>query len=85
MILHRLINPASIKAGAFCLRCSLYLPAGPIKGKDFSNKKQSSIIRADASVVGIAQKDTGKIEWDPGSNRWVFGGLMSMKLDPGIR
>jgi len=48
-----------------------------------ANKKQLSIIRVDGSVVSIAQKDAGKIEWDSGSNQWVFGGFMSIKLDPG--
>jgi protein involved in polysaccharide export with SLBB domain len=48
-----------------------------------ANKKQLSIIRADGSVVSIAQKDAGKIDWDSGSNQWVFGGFMSIKLDPG--
>jgi protein involved in polysaccharide export with SLBB domain len=48
-----------------------------------ANKKQLSIIRADGSVFSIAQKDAGKIEWDSGSNRWIFGGFMSIKLDPG--
>lgn len=48
-----------------------------------ADKKQLSIIRADGSVVSIAQKDAGRIEWDSGSNQWVFGGFMSIKLDPG--
>jgi len=48
-----------------------------------ANKKQLSIIRADGSVVSIAQKDAGRIEWDSGSNQWVFGGFMNIKLDPG--
>jgi protein involved in polysaccharide export with SLBB domain len=48
-----------------------------------ANKKQLSIIRADGSVVSIAQKDAGKIDWDSGSNQWVFGGFMNIKLDPG--
>jgi protein involved in polysaccharide export with SLBB domain len=48
-----------------------------------ADKKQLSIIRADGSVVSIAQKDAGRIEWDSGSNQWVFGGFMNIKLDPG--
>jgi len=48
-----------------------------------ANKKQLSIIRADGSVVSIAQKDAGKINWDSQSNQWIFGGFMSIKLDPG--
>jgi len=48
-----------------------------------ADKKQLSVIRADGSVVSIAQKDAGRIEWDSGSNQWVFGGFMNIKLDPG--
>jgi protein involved in polysaccharide export with SLBB domain len=48
-----------------------------------ANRKQLSIIRADGSVVSIAQRDAGKIDWDSTSNQWVFGGFMSIRLDPG--
>jgi protein involved in polysaccharide export with SLBB domain len=48
-----------------------------------ANKKQISVIRADGSVVSIAQKNAGRIDWDSSSNQWVFGGFMSIKLDPG--
>jgi protein involved in polysaccharide export with SLBB domain len=48
-----------------------------------ANKKQISVIRADGSVVSIAQKNAGRIDWDSSSNQWVFGGFMTIKLDPG--
>jgi protein involved in polysaccharide export with SLBB domain len=48
-----------------------------------ADQKQLCIIRADGSVVSIAQKDAGRVEWDSGSNQWVFGGFMSIKLNPG--
>jgi polysaccharide export outer membrane protein len=48
-----------------------------------ADKKQLSVIRADGSVVSIAQKDAGRIDWDGETNQWVFGGFMSIKLYPG--
>ncbi len=48
-----------------------------------ADKKQLSIIRADGSVVSIAQKDAGRIDWDGETNQWVFGGFMSIRLSPG--
>jgi protein involved in polysaccharide export with SLBB domain len=51
--------------------------------KKEADEKQISVIRADGSVVSIAQKDHGKVSWDSDVNAWNFGGFMSMKLNPG--
>lgn len=48
-----------------------------------ADKKQLSVIKADGSVISIAQKRLGRVSWDPESHQWFFGGFMSIKLDPG--
>jgi len=48
-----------------------------------ADKKQVSIIRADGSVVSMAQKIPSSIKWDSESHRWVFGGFMNIELYPG--
>jgi len=48
-----------------------------------ADKKQISVIRADGSVVSIAQKNKGKVFWDSDSNEWHFGGFMALRLGPG--
>jgi polysaccharide export outer membrane protein len=48
-----------------------------------AEKKQLSIIRADGSVISIAQRHPGRVSWDSESNQWFFGGFMNIKLDPG--
>jgi protein involved in polysaccharide export with SLBB domain len=48
-----------------------------------ADKKQLSVIKADGSVISMAQRNRGLISWDSENNRWLFGGFMSIKLDPG--
>jgi len=48
-----------------------------------ADKKQVSIIRADGSVVSMAQKIPGNIKWDSETHSWVFGGFMNIELNPG--
>ncbi|MBN2456910.1 MAG: hypothetical protein JXB29_10340, partial [Sedimentisphaerales bacterium] len=48
-----------------------------------ADKKQLSVIKADGSVISIAQKDPGRTSWDSQSNRWIFGGFMNVKMYPG--
>jgi protein involved in polysaccharide export with SLBB domain len=48
-----------------------------------ADKKQLSIIRADGSVISIAQRHPGRVSWDSESNQWFFGGFMNIKLDAG--
>ncbi len=45
--------------------------------------KQISVIKADGSVVSIAQKNPGKVYWDGDSHQWHFGGFMGIRLNPG--
>ena len=48
-----------------------------------ADKKQLSVIRADGSVISVAQKRTGIISWDSDNHRWLFGGFMGIRLNPG--
>jgi len=48
-----------------------------------ADKKQLSIIRADGSVISIAQRNAGRIAWDSESHQWYLGGFMNIRLDPG--
>jgi protein involved in polysaccharide export with SLBB domain len=48
-----------------------------------ADAKQINIIKADGSVVSIAQKDPGSVYWDSESHEWFFGGFMSIRLNPG--
>jgi protein involved in polysaccharide export with SLBB domain len=48
-----------------------------------ADKKQISIIKADGSVVSIAQKDPDSVYWDSESHKWNFGGFMNIRLNPG--
>ena len=53
---------------------------GPTNDAD---QKQISIIKADGSVVSIAQKDADSVYWDSESHQWNFGGFMGIRLNPG--
>lgn len=48
-----------------------------------ADKKQISVIKADGSVISIAQKDPGRVSWDSQSHQWLFGGFMNIRLSPG--
>jgi protein involved in polysaccharide export with SLBB domain len=49
-----------------------------------ADKKQVSVIKADGSVVSIEQGNRAKLVfWDSERNSWLFGGFMSMELEPG--
>ena len=48
-----------------------------------ADQKQISIIKADGSVVSIAQKDPDSVYWDSESHQWNFGGFMGIRLNPG--
>lgn len=48
-----------------------------------ADKKQVSVIRADGSVISVAQNRPGIVSWDSDSHRWFFGGFMNVELDPG--
>jgi len=47
------------------------------------DKKQLGVIRADGSVISIAQRNHGQVSWDSESNQWHFGGFMNVRLNPG--
>lgn len=49
-----------------------------------ADKKQVSVVKANGSVVSIAQGNRGKLVfWDSEQKSWFFGGFMSMEMEPG--
>jgi protein involved in polysaccharide export with SLBB domain len=48
-----------------------------------ADKKQISVIKADGSVVSIAQNNPDSVYWDSESHQWNFGGFMGIRLNPG--
>ena len=50
---------------------------------DEADQKQIAVIKADGSVVSIAQKDADSVYWDSESHQWNFGGFMGIRLNPG--
>jgi protein involved in polysaccharide export with SLBB domain len=48
-----------------------------------ADEKQIAIIKADGSVVSIAQKDADSVYWDSEAHQWNFGGFMGIRLNPG--
>jgi polysaccharide export outer membrane protein len=48
-----------------------------------ADQKQIAVIKADGSVVSIAQKDADSVYWDSESHQWNFGGFMGIRLNPG--
>ena len=48
-----------------------------------ADAKQLYVIRADGTVVSMAQRDSQQIAWDGDNHQWHFGNFMSIPLDPG--
>lgn len=48
-----------------------------------ADQKEISIIKADGSVVSIAQKNPDSVYWDSEAHQWNFGGFMGIRLNPG--
>ena len=48
-----------------------------------ADQKQIAVIKADGSVVSIAQKNADSVYWDSESHQWNFGGFMGIRLNPG--
>jgi protein involved in polysaccharide export with SLBB domain len=48
-----------------------------------ADKKHISVIKADGSVVSIAQNNPDSVYWDSETHQWNFGGFMSIRLNPG--
>jgi protein involved in polysaccharide export with SLBB domain len=48
-----------------------------------ADKKQISVIKADGSVVSIAQENPDSVYWDSEGHQWNFGGFMGIQLNPG--
>jgi protein involved in polysaccharide export with SLBB domain len=48
-----------------------------------ADEKQISVIKADGSVVSIAQKNPDSVYWDSQAHQWNFGGFMGIRLNPG--
>jgi protein involved in polysaccharide export with SLBB domain len=49
-----------------------------------ADKKQVTVVKADGSVISIEQGNRGKLVfWDSEQRSWLFGGFMSMEMEPG--
>jgi protein involved in polysaccharide export with SLBB domain len=49
-----------------------------------ADKKQVSVIKADGTVISMAQGNRGKLLfWDSQHNSWFSGGFMSHRMEPG--
>jgi len=48
-----------------------------------ADAKQLYVIRADGSVVSMAQRESQQIAWDGDNHQWHFGNFMGIPLDPG--
>jgi len=49
-----------------------------------SDKKQVSVVKADGSVISMAQGNRGRlIYWDKAYNQWSTGGFMNHRMEPG--
>jgi protein involved in polysaccharide export with SLBB domain len=48
-----------------------------------AEKKQICVVKADGSVVSIAQENPDAVYWDSESHQWNFGGFMGIRLNPG--
>jgi protein involved in polysaccharide export with SLBB domain len=48
-----------------------------------ADKKEVSVIKADGSVISMAQRGSQGVSWDSESHRWFFGGFLNVRLDPG--
>jgi len=49
-----------------------------------ADKKQVSVVKADGSVISMAQGNRGRlIYWDKTHNQWSTGGFMNHRLEPG--
>ena len=48
-----------------------------------ADKKQVSVIRADGSVISMAQKKSQRVSWDSKRRLWRFGGFMAARINPG--
>jgi len=48
-----------------------------------ADQKQISVIKADGSVVSIAQDNPDSVYWDSEAHQWNFGGFMNIQLNPG--
>jgi protein involved in polysaccharide export with SLBB domain len=41
------------------------------------------VVKADGSVISKTQKGAFGLSWDPEENRWISGGFMSARIEPG--
>jgi polysaccharide export outer membrane protein len=49
-----------------------------------ADEKQVSVVKADGTVVSVEQRNRGKlVVWDSERKSWLFGGFMSMEMEPG--
>jgi protein involved in polysaccharide export with SLBB domain len=81
-VVGEVFNPTSLlhERGA---SVSYYLSRVGGMTKD-ADKKQVSVVKADGSVISMAQGHRGRlIYWDKAYNQWSTGGFMNYRMEPG--
>ena len=48
-----------------------------------AEENEMYIVKADGSVISKTQKGAFGLSWDPEENRWISGGFMSARIEPG--
>jgi protein involved in polysaccharide export with SLBB domain len=81
MVMGRVYNPnAILYTKDRTLEYYLNKVGGPAENAD---QKRIYLVKADGSVLSRTQSGTWGFRWDPDSNRWVSGGFMATRMDPG--
>ncbi len=81
MVMGRVYNPnAILYLKERPLDYYLNKVGGPAENAD---EKRIYLVRADGSVLSRTQESFFGFRWDPDSNRWVSGGFMATRVDPG--
>ncbi len=81
MVMGRVYNPnAILYLKDRALEYYLNKVGGPAENAD---EKRIYLVKADGSVLSRTQKSFFGFRWDPDSNRWVSGGFMATRIDPG--
>ena len=48
-----------------------------------AEENEMYIVKTDGSVISKTQKGAFGLSWDPEENRWISGGFMSARIEPG--
>ena len=81
MVMGRVYNPnAILYTRDKTLDYYLNKVGGPSENAD---KKRIYLVKADGSVLSRTQSGFWGFRWDPDSHRWISGGFMATRMDPG--